>query len=132
MWNQNDFCDPDAGFDYIFTKMNAIYGAAFEHNWRNVDPDIVRQTWKEACGRLLTYRPKMDYALRNMNPDRPPSALAFAKLLLDGPRIPDKPNSMIGHQKTEAEIQEEERRRKEAIAKFKQFSEQLSNRMRMS
>ena len=74
----------------------------------------------------------MDYALRNMNPDRPPSALAFAKLLLDGPRIPDKPNSMIGHQKTEAEIQEEERRRKEAIAKFKQFSEQLSKRMRMS
>ena len=84
MWNQNDFCDVDSGFDYVFTRMNAIYGAAFENNWRNVDPDIVRQVWKDECGRGLTYRPKMDYALKHMNPDRPPSALAFAKLLNDG------------------------------------------------
>ena len=132
MWNQNDFCDPDAGFDYIFTKMNAIYGAAFEHNWRNVDPDIVRQTWKEACGRLLTYRPKMDYALRNMNPDRPPSALAFAKLLLDGPRIPDKPHSMIEHQKTADELAKEKEEREKNIALFKEMSKKLAERMRMS
>ena len=27
MWNANDFCDAESGFDYVFSKMNAIYGA---------------------------------------------------------------------------------------------------------
>jgi hypothetical protein len=48
---------------------------------------------------MLVYRPKLDYALKHMNQDRPPSALAFAKLLSDGPRIPDKPNFHIGYDK---------------------------------
>ena len=118
MWNQNDFCDVDSGFDYVFTRMNAIYGAAFENNWRNVDPDIVRQVWKDECGRGLTYRPKMDYALKHMNPDRPPSALAFAKLLNDGPRIPDKPNFHIERKLTAAEVAEQKRRGEDARAKL--------------
>ena len=103
MWNQRDFCDADTGFDYIFTKMNGIYGSLFANQWRDVDPDVVRQTWKEECGFGLTYRPKMDYALKNMHPDRPPSALAFAKLLIDGPPVPVKPVEMITKQLTEAE-----------------------------
>lgn len=121
MWNQKDFCDPDTGFDYVFTKMNAVFGAAFENNWRNVDAKIVRQTWKEVCGVGLTYRPKMDYALQYMNPERPPSALAFAKLLNEGPVIPDKPHSMIEKQKTQAELAEEKRKADEARAKLKEF-----------
>jgi hypothetical protein len=125
MWNANDFCDADSGFDYVFTKMNAIYGAAFENNWRNVDPTIVRQTWKEACGRGLTYRPKMDYALQYMNPDRPPSALAFAKLLTEGPKIPDKPNSLITRQPTTVEKTAMNQAKQEALAKLRRLTEQM-------
>jgi hypothetical protein len=29
MKNPNDWCDVEAGFDYIFTRMSAIYGANF-------------------------------------------------------------------------------------------------------
>ena len=118
MWNANDFCDADSGFDYIFSKMNAIYGATFANHWRDVDPALIRQVWIEECGRMLTYRPKMDYALQHMNPDRPPSALAFKKLLNDGPRIPDKPNFHIERQLTAAEVAEQKRRGEEARAKL--------------
>jgi hypothetical protein len=125
MWNPDDFCDADTGFDYVFTKMNAIYGAAFENNWRNVDPEIVRQTWKEACGRGLTYRPKMDYALQYMNPDRPPSALAFAKLLNDGPRIAEKPHTIITKQPTLHEQIATAEAKVKALAKLRELTEQM-------
>ena len=128
MWNANDFCDADSGFDYIFSKMNAIYGATFANHWRDVDPALIRQVWIEECGRMLTYRPKMDYALQHMNPDRPPSALAFKKLLNDGPRIPDKPNFHIERQLTAAEVAEQKRRGEEAKAKLAE----MVKHMRMS
>jgi hypothetical protein len=121
MWKAEDFCDPDTGFDYIFSNMSAMFGAAFLNNWREVDPAMVRQVWKQACGIGLTYRPKMDYALQYMNPERPPSALAFAKLLNEGPVIPDKLHSMIEKQKTQAELAEEKRKADEARAKLKEF-----------
>ena len=121
MWKAEDFCDPDTGFYYIFSNMSAMFGAAFLNNWREVDPAMVRQVWKQACGIGLTYRPKMDYALQYMNPERPPSALAFSKLLNEGPVIPDKPHSMIEKQKTQAELAEEKRKADEARAKLKEF-----------
>ena len=125
MWKAEDFCDPDTGFDYVFSKMNAIYGAMFANNWRDTDPAMVRQVWKEECGRGLTYRPKMDYAIRCMNPDRPPSALAFAKLLNEGPRIPDKPHHHIAVQMTEAELQEQFKRGEAARAKMRELLKQF-------
>lgn len=84
----NDFCDPDSGFDYIFARMNAIYGATFQRQWVDADPTAVRQTWKEIVGNFLTYRPSMDYALHKLPPDYPPSALAFRDLCRNGPEIP--------------------------------------------
>jgi hypothetical protein len=125
MWNPNDFCDADSGFDYIFSKMNAIYGATFANHWRDIDPALIRQVWIEECGRMLTYRPKMDYALQHMNPDRPPSALAFKKLLNDGPRIPDKPNSMITRQPTLHEQIATSAARDKAMAKIRELAQQM-------
>jgi hypothetical protein len=123
MWNQNDFCDRDSGFDYIFTKMNAIYGSVFEYQWMNIEPEIVRATWIELCANGLTYRPKMDYALSHLNPDKPPSALAFARLLREGPPIPTK-TQVIEKQKTQAEIAEE---KKQSLLAKKKIREMLKN-----
>lgn len=125
MWKQSDFCDADTGFDYVFARMNAVYGAMFQNNWKNVDADIIRQTWKEICGIGLTYRPKMDYALQYMNPDRPPSALQFAKLLNEAPRIPDKPDFHIAQQKTQAELAQEKQRGEEARKKLSELLEKM-------
>jgi len=83
-----DFCDKDSGFDYIFSRMNAIYGAAFVRHWDGIDPNIIRQEWINQLGIYLTYRPIMDYAINCCNPDRPPSALKFKELCTAGPSIP--------------------------------------------
>ena len=118
-------CDADTGFDYIFTRMNAIYGATFANHWREVDPDIIRQIWKESCGTCLTYRPKMDYALKNMNPDRPPSALAFAKLLIDGPSIPVQQYTAITKQLTQEERVVLHEAKSNAMERLKELSKEM-------
>jgi hypothetical protein len=125
MWNASDFCDADSGFDYVFSKMNAIYGATFANHWRDVDPNLVRQVWIDECGRGLTYRPKMDYALQHMNPDRPPSALAFKKLLNDGPRIPDKPETLITKQPTVHEQIAAQEAKEKALAMLREMTKQM-------
>lgn len=121
MW-KNEFCDPDLGFAYAFTKMHAIYGGYFEQHWRNIDPKIIRQTWLEICGRGLTYRPKIDYAIHNMSPDHPPSALAFSRLLRDGPPIPTKTKVEV---KTPEQIQADAKMAAEAKAKVQEVLRKL-------
>ena len=125
MWKQIDFCNADDGFDYVFTKMSAIYGSAFANMWRDVESAIIRETWIGACGRGFTYRPKMDHALAHLNPDRPPSALAFAKLLNEAPAIPDKPETLITRQVTAEEKIYGEQAKAEAKLELKKLIEKM-------
>lgn len=118
MWNQNDFCDADSGFDYIFSTMNAIYGARFEANWQNVDANIVRQVWKERLGRFLTYKPSLDYALSHLKGEFPPSAITFRDYCNAGPEIPLKPVIQLEKQKTKADIEAAENAKQEALKKL--------------
>jgi len=83
-----DFCDKDTGFDYIFTRMSAIYGAGFSRHWDGINANHVREEWKRQLGIFLTYRPSMDYAIDCLSADYPPSAIKFRNLCIDGPRIP--------------------------------------------
>ena len=129
MWNQNDFCDADSGFDYIFSTMNAIYGSRFEANWQNVDPNIVRQVWKEKLGRFLTYKPSLDYALKQLKGEFPPSAITFYEYCNAGPHIPEKPISLITRQKTKAEIEEAERKKAEALEKLKELRKSFGEKV---
>lgn len=128
-YREEDFCSVDQGLDYIFAKMGAIYGSHFLRHWEGIDPHLIRQVWAEACHVMLTYRPKMDYALKNMNPDRPPSALQFAKLLNEAPKIPDKPNFHLKKMKTEQEVQREKNQAKEARLKLRELINNLSGGM---
>jgi hypothetical protein len=118
MWNQNDFCDADSGFDYIFGVMSATYGSRFTTHWQDVEPAMIRQVWKERLGRFLTYKPSLDYALSHLKCEFPPSAITFREYCNAGPNIPDKPVVAITRQKTQAEIAEGERVKAEAIAKL--------------
>jgi hypothetical protein len=90
--SQNVFCDADVGFDYIFTRMSAIYGATFARHWDGIDMMVVREEWKSQLGKYLTYRPSMDYAIDNLSPDFIPSAIKFRVVCNSGPSIPrDEP-----------------------------------------
>ena len=121
MWNANDFCDADSGFEYIFSKMQAIYGARFSAHWQHVDPDVVRQVWKEQLGRFLTYRPSMDYAISRLKGEHPPSAITFRDYCNAGPAIPDKPHSMIERQMSSYERARSEIAKNDARAKLRQL-----------
>ena len=124
-YKPEDFCTIDQGLDYIFARMGAIYGAVFTRHWESVDPALVRQVWAEECGRMLTYRPKLDYALRCMDQDRPPSALAFKNLLNSGPAIPDKPHSIITRQPTVHEQIATAEAKEKALAKLREITQQM-------
>lgn len=110
--NAKDWCDPDAGFSYLFARMSAVYGAQFSRNWADADPALVRETWKEVLGRFLTYRPSMDYGLAHMHPDRPPSALAFRDLCLRGPALPRPGQRVLEHNGAPQKPADPEARRK--------------------
>jgi hypothetical protein len=88
MMNPNEFCDADSGFDYIFTRMNAIYGAGFARHWDGIDLATVRVEWKRQLGNFLTYRPTMDYAIDRLKGEFPPSAITFREFCNAGPAIP--------------------------------------------
>ena len=127
-YREQDFCTAEQGLDYSFAKMGAIYGATFLRNWQGVDPNLVHQVWLQECGRMLTYRPKIDHALRFMHPERPPSALSFKNLLVAGPVIPDKPNFHVEKQKTREELEAQKRRGEEAREQLRQLTKKLGTK----
>lgn len=83
-----DYCSPDSGFDYIFSRLGAIYGASFARHWEGIDPEMIRMEWINQLGIYLTYRQRMDYAINCCDPNFPPSALKFKELCSNGPSIP--------------------------------------------
>jgi hypothetical protein len=109
---ESDFCSPDEGLDFLFSYMAAVYGASFVRHWDGVESGVIRQVWREQLGRFVTYRPSMEYALAHLPANFPPSAIAFRNLCNGGPRIPDKPNTLLANQslstKTTPEVRERE------------------------
>ena len=116
----------DEGLDYIFGKMGAIYGATFTRHWEGVDTQLVRDVWGEALELYLTNKPSLDYALKYMNPDYPPSALAFAKLCNSGPSIPQEETLQIEKQYTEEQRIQIKADKEKALEKLKELREQWS------
>ena len=101
---ETDFCKPDDGLDYIFGRMMAIFGSSFARHFDEVDPQLVRQEWKNQLGKFLTYRPSMDFAIDNLDGNFVPSAIKFRNLCNAGPAIPVKPVPQITKLRTQAEI----------------------------
>jgi hypothetical protein len=112
MMNPNEFCDSDSGFDYIFTRMNAIYGAGFARHWDGIDLATVRVEWKRQLGNYLTYRPSMDYAIDRLKGEFPPSAITFREYCNAGPDIPrDEPQIAYNPTPVDPKVVEDAKRR---------------------
>lgn len=111
-YSESDFCTADAGLDFAFSYMAAVYGASFVRHWDGVESEVIRQVWREQLGRFATYRPSLEYALAHLPANFPPSAIAFRNLCNSGPSIPDKPNTLLAHDaatnKTTPEVRERE------------------------
>lgn len=121
-YSEQDFCRAEDGVKYIFAQLGASYGASFSRHWAGLNLDMVRQTWITQLGRYATYRPSMDFALANMNAEFVPSLPAFKSLCEQGPRIPDKPHSLIEKQYTTDEKIALAKAKAEAMEKLKAFT----------
>jgi hypothetical protein len=125
---ETDFCQADEGLDYVFGYMGGVYGATFTRHWERVDPEVVRAVWRKELGRMLTYKPTLDYALSHLPANQPPSVIAFRALCNAGPEIPVKPHLQIQKQPTQYEKARSEMRKAEALAKLKELRDQLVSR----
>jgi hypothetical protein len=114
----------EQGFDYIFGRMSAIYGNDFARKWDGIDPNLIRQEWIGTMGRFLTYRPIMDYALRHIDPQRPPSSLQFRKICQDGPNFP-QPEQPKRIETSVPEVNEEVKR--QALEKFAKLRKEFAS-----
>ena len=117
----DDFCSPDEGLDYIFVYMGSVYGASFNRHWEGMELAMVRDVWKDVLGRFLTYKPSLDFGLRQMDADFPPSAIKFRNMCNAGPEIPVKPVPQIERQSTV----HEQIKAAEAKAKLRELVQQM-------
>jgi hypothetical protein len=115
---ETDFCTADQGLDYIFARMMAIFGTPFNRHFDGIDPEFVRQEWKNQLGRFLTYRPSMDFAIAKLEGEFIPSAIKFRNLCNAGPAIPVKTVVQIERKKTLHEQIEADKARAEGLAKL--------------
>lgn len=125
-YSEVDFCSVDQGLDYIFVYMGSIYGASFNRHWEGMELSVVRQVWQETLGAFLTYKPSLDFALKKMNEDYPPSAIKFRNLCNSGPHIPVKPVPQITRQRTQAEIEATEIAKAKAKALLAEYKRNLA------
>ena len=119
---ETDFCTKDEGLDYIFGRMLAIFGASFNRHFDGINPEFVRDEWKNQLGRFLTYRPSMDYAIDRLDGEFVPSAIKFRNLCNAGPNIPVKPVLQIEKQITQAQkdvIEQHKAKARDWLAKMK-------------
>jgi hypothetical protein len=115
---ETDFCTQDQGLDYIFGRMMAIFGAPFNRHFDGLDPEFVRQEWKNQLDKFLTYRPSMDFAIAKLDGEFIPSAIKFRNLCNAGPDIPVKPLVQIERKKTLHEQIQADKARAEGLAKL--------------
>ena len=117
-YSENDFCTQDQGLDYIFGRMMAIFGTPFNRHFDGIEPEFVRQEWKNQIGKFLTYRPSMDFAIAKLEGEFIPSAIKFRNLCNQGPEIPVKPMVQIERKKTLHEQMMADKAKAEALARF--------------
>jgi hypothetical protein len=115
---ENNFCTADQGLDYIFGRMMAIFGAPFNRHFDGLDPEFVRQEWKNQLGKFLTYRPSMDFAIAKLDGEFIPSAIKFRNLCNAGPEIPVKPLPRLERKPTLHEQMQADKVKAEALAKL--------------
>lgn len=126
-YKESDFCSQEDGIKYVFRMFSIIYGSKITNHWGEMNIASVMNTWKDMIGNYLTYKPSMDFALKNLDPKGfVTTPMAFKELCSQAGRIPVKPESTLTHQKTQAEIDAGIKMREEALAKIKEFTQRVT------
>ena len=125
-YKETDFWSQDQGIQYVFKMFSIIYGARFASHWENMSMAAVMATWKEMIGNYLTYRPTLDFALKNLDSKGfVTTPMAFKELCSQAGRIPVKPEKTLTHQKTQAEIERDAKNKEIAMEKLAKFMKKV-------
>lgn len=122
-YKESDFCTKEDGIQYLFKMLSIIYGARLSTHWGEMNMASVMEVWKNMIGNYLTYRPTIDFAIKNLDPSGfVITPMAFVNLCKQAGRIPVKPERTITHQPTQAEIAKNAKAKEEAIAKLREWT----------
>lgn len=125
-YKENDFCTPEEGIQYVFKAFSIIYGTRFASHWENMSMAAVMATWRDMIGNYLTYRPTLDFALKNLDTKGfVTTPMAFKELCSQAGRIPVKPERTITHQKTQEEIGRDAENKELARKKLSDFMKKV-------
>jgi hypothetical protein len=70
----------------LFLRLEVVYGAAFNRQWRDEIIPAVKANWVETLGTILQKPEMLDYAFSNLPVDRPPrNAMEFREIALRMP-----------------------------------------------
>lgn len=72
---------PDSWVDTLFARLTARYGVAFQRQYADIDPAVVKADWARALDGLPGDAIKR--ALDRLPADRPPNAGQFRRLCVD-------------------------------------------------
>ena len=120
---ESDFITIDQGYAYLMAKLAAFYGNRFLTNFQGIDPSMMKQTWVDVLDKQLTYKPKIDYLIKNLDPSGTIANPNKIYNICNEVRIPVKPAATLTHQKTQQEIDDDHRNAEIARAKLKEFTQ---------
>ena len=103
---------PNDSIDMIFTKLSLIYGRDFLSKWEGLDIQDVKNDWVHELSALRFS--SIRYALKNIDPLRPPNVLQFRALAL---RAPTENIKKIDPPLADQELVKEEIKKAKALLK---------------
>jgi len=71
---------PSVWVDRLFAKLRVRYGAAFERQYGDVDPALVKADWAEVLDGFEKIDGAIAYGLKYLPTDKPPTALQFRNI----------------------------------------------------
>lgn len=121
-YKESDFCTQEEGIQYVFKMFSIIYGARFSSHWGEMKVVNVMEVWKNMIGNYLTYRPILDFAIKNLDTSGfVTTPMAFVELCKQAGRIPVKPERTLTHQLTQEEIKKNAEAREKAIEQIRKW-----------
>ena len=123
-YKESDFCTQEEGIKYVFKMFSIIYGSKITNHWGGMNINVVMETWRGMIGNYLTYRPSLDFALKNLDSKGfITNPMAFKDLCAQAGRIPVKPEATLTHQKTQEKLRVDAKAKEEALQKIKEFTQ---------
>lgn len=76
---------PTNWIEKIFTKLSLVYGREFKARWAGMSIEEVQADWAHELAGFADKPESIAYALKNLPPDRPPTALQFRDICRKAP-----------------------------------------------